>query len=117
MIDQGCANAPDDTANNNTADAPSGPSRCRATSMPNTWAHTQTLNRAPNAMPMAARLHSAGRVLMAAGNQRASIEKGPETGGEKKACLVSLESLERSNVIGGGKRAVCQLGYSDANAY
>jgi hypothetical protein len=29
----------------------------------------------PKAMPMAARLHSVGRVLMAAGNQRASMMK------------------------------------------
>jgi hypothetical protein len=41
--------------------------------MPNTCAHSQTLNKVPKAMPMAARLHSVGRVLMAAGNQRASM--------------------------------------------
>ena len=73
MIDQGCANAPEDTANNSTAEAPNGPSRCRATSMPKTWPHSQTLSIVPNAMPIAARLHSVGRVLMAAGNQRASM--------------------------------------------
>jgi hypothetical protein len=36
MIDHGWANAPEETANSNTADAPSGPIRCCATSMPNT---------------------------------------------------------------------------------
>jgi hypothetical protein len=43
--------------------------------MPNTWLQSQTLNIVPKDMPIAARLHSEGRVLMAAGNQRANMRQ------------------------------------------
>jgi hypothetical protein len=62
--------------------------------MPNTWPHSQTLNSVPSDMPMAARLHSVGRVLTAAGNQRASMMYivPLKNRGKKKACLGNPES-------------------------
>src|SRR5471032_2864090 len=117
MIDQGWASAPEDTANSNTAEAPSGPSRCSATSMPNTWAHTQTLNSVPRAMPIAARLHSAGRVLIAAGNQRASIEGVHKQQAKKKAYQVARKSPLKVPTSGGGTRTVCRPECQSANAY
>src|SRR5450830_818564 len=116
MIDHGWARAPDETANSNTADAPRGPSRCRATSMPNTWAQTHTLSRVPKAMPIAARLHSAGRVLMAAGNQRASIHNFHKQRAKKGLSGFPDKPL-KIPAFGGGTRVVCRPRCKVANAY
>ena len=63
MIDHGCASAPVDTANSNTAEAPIGPSRCSVTSMPNNCLLINALMNIPAQAPKAARDHSAGWVL------------------------------------------------------
>jgi hypothetical protein len=56
-------------------------------------------------MPMAARLHSEGRVLMAAGNQRASMMKsirGQKNEQKKRLGWDIQKALEGVPTIGGG---------------
>jgi hypothetical protein len=71
-------------------------------------------------MPMAARLHSVGRVLMAAGNQRASMMKtDPFTKTEEKKGLSwnTQKALESVPTIGGGTATVCRSLQMLTNSY
>jgi hypothetical protein len=69
-------------------------------------------------MPTAARLHSAGRVLIAAGNQRASIDGRSIKNGQKKGLSGFPEKpFKTVPAFGGGTRAVCQSDKVAANAY
>ncbi|MNV98174.1 hypothetical protein D3C71_1934020 [compost metagenome] len=73
-----------------------------ATSMPNTWAQSQTLSIVPRDMPMAARLHSEGRVLMAAGIQRANMGRTVQwqRADKKRACLGHQKALQEFHHLG-----------------
>ena len=100
-MDQGCARAPEETANNRMAEAPSGPIRCRATGRPKKRLHSQTLNRVPRETPMAARLHSMGRVFVAAGKRRLIQRIGmvenvreSQAAGQKRAWRGTRQALE-----------------------
>jgi hypothetical protein len=71
-------------------------------------------------MPMAARLHSVGRVLMAAGNQRANMMlRFPMTKFEEKKRLIwdSQKALEVVPTIGGGTTTVCRSLLMLTNSY
>jgi hypothetical protein len=69
--------------------------------MPKNWAQSHTLKNVPKPMPIAARLHSVGRVLIAAGNQRERIERKSINGGQKKGLSGCPEKPFESSCIWG----------------
>jgi hypothetical protein len=84
------------------------------------WLHSQTLNNVPSDMPMAARLHSEGRVLMAAGNQRASMmtnDPWQKSQAKKRLNWETQKALEGVPAIGGGTRTVCRACKLLTNSY
>jgi hypothetical protein len=70
-------------------------------------------------MPMAARLHSEGRVLIAAGNQRASMMNIVPSKTEEKKGLAweTRKALEGVPTVGGGTATVCRAFPMLTNSY